>query len=132
MLTDCVDGFGQMLHIALKEYYFVSHNEDSVEDSLRGNDQLTYEINYPGLASTTIWDLSVSSQVCVDFLWRLFGVCGHTEGSPYFFYNNYKKDKLHPFKAAKDMQWKMLLPWCLVCPLMKTFSLIVNFEQIDM
>ena len=46
---------------------------------------------------------------------------GASEGSPYFLLYNYKKDKHHPLKAAKDMEWKLLLPWCLVVPLIELY-----------
>ena len=67
MLADCFLGFGQMLHAALVKYYNDSQNEDSVEHYLHGNDQQTYVIKYPGLATTTVGRLMESSQNCVDF-----------------------------------------------------------------
>ena len=85
MLDDCVVGFGQMLYLALRAYYFVSRNEDDREEALDGNAQLTYEISYPGLASTTIFKLSRSIPDCINFLWRLLKASGASEGSPYFF-----------------------------------------------
>ena len=121
MLNDCVVGFGQVLYLALKAYYFVSRNEDDREEALDGNAQLTYEISYPGLAPTTIFKLSRSISDCINFLWRLLKASGASEGSPYFFLYNYKKDMHDPLKAAKNMEWKLLLPWCLVVPLIRTF-----------
>ena len=117
----CVVGFGQMLYIALRAYYFVSRNEDDREEALDGNAQLTYEISYPGLAPTTIFKLSESIAECVNFLWRLLLASGDSEGSPYFFTYNYPKDKLDPLKAARKMKWRLLLPWCLVVPLIKLY-----------
>ena len=93
MFSDCVLGFAQMLYVALKEYYLYWHDLESIEDYLRGKDQLTFDIKYPGLPSTTIWTLMQSYQNCVDFLWTLFGVSGYRLGSAYFFvhYDNTEK-----------------------------------------
>ena len=110
MLNDCVVGFGQMLYIALRAYYFVSRNEDDREEALDGNAQLTYEISYPGLAPTTIFKLSRSIPDCINFLWRLLKASGASEGSPYFFLYNCKKDRHDPLRAARNMEWKLLLP----------------------
>ena len=121
MLHDCIVGFGEMLYLALRAHYFVSRNIDDREDALDGNAQLTYEISYPGLPPTTIFRLSESIAECVNFLRGLLLATGDSEGSPYFFTYNYRKDKLDPLKAAKKMEWKLLLPWCLVVPLIKLY-----------
>ena len=121
MLNDCIVGFGQMLYLALRAYYFVSRNDDEREVALDGNAQLTYEISYPGLAPTTIFKLSDTIAECVNFLRGLLMASGDSEGSPYFFIYNYRKDKLDPLKAARKMEWKLLLPWCLVVPLIKSY-----------
>ena len=121
MLHDCIVGFGQMLYLALRAHYFVSRNDDDREDALDGNAQLTYEISYPGLAPITIFRLSESIAECVNFLWGLLSASGDSEGSPYFFTYNYNKKKLDPLRAARKMEWKLLLPWCLVVPLIKLY-----------
>ena len=54
VLSDCVLGFAQMLHVALKRYYMHRHDPESNEDYLRGVDQLTLKIKYPGGPVTTI------------------------------------------------------------------------------
>ena len=39
----------------------------------------------------------------------------------HIFIYNHKKDKHDPLKAAKNIEWKLLLPWCLVVPLIRTY-----------
>ena len=121
MLHDCLVGFGQMLYLALKSHYFVSRNVDDREDAVDGNAQVTHDISYPGLAPITIARLSESVGECVNFLWRLLWASGDSEGSPYFFIYNYPKKQLDPLRAVRKMQWKLLLPWCLVVPLIKSY-----------
>ena len=121
MLDDCICGFGAMLYLALKSHYFVSRNGDDREDAVDGNAQVTHDISYPGLALITIARLSESVGECVNFLWRLLWASGDSEGSPYFFIYNYPKKQLDPLRAVRKMQWKLLLPWCLVVPLLKLY-----------
>ena len=51
----------------------------------------------------------------------MLSATGDSEGSPYFFIYNYNKKKLDPLKATRKMEWKLLLPWCLVVPLIKLY-----------
>ena len=119
MLTDCFQGFGQMLHAALLIHfqdcgYYVS------DQHYFSAEQRSYEIRYPGVVTTTIQKLMQSSQVCVDFVTSLYNASGHTHGSAYFFSYNYNTS-LTPWKATTKMSWKILLPLCLVRPLVKSF-----------
>ena len=121
MFSDCVLGFAQMLHVGLKQYYVPQHDPESNVDHLRGNEQLTFRIIYPGGPVTRIASLIHSYRNCVDFLWALFQVGGRTDGSVYFFVYRYDTDNCGPLDAARKMQWKMVLPWCIAYPLLKVF-----------
>mgnify|MGYP001496054846 CR=1 FL=1 len=120
MLADCFQGFGQMLHAALLVHFHDCQYEDSEKQYLPGNAQRSCVIHYPGLASTTIEKLMTSTKDCVDFVKSLYDASGRSHGSAYFYSYNLNRD-LTPWKAIKGMQWKILLPVCLVRPLVKTF-----------
>ena len=125
MFSDCVLGVAQMLHVGLKQYYVPQHDPESNVDHLRGNEQLTFRITYPGGPVTRIASLIHSYGNCVDFLWALFQVGGRRDGSVYFFVYRYDTDNCGPLDAARKMQWKMVLPWRIAYPLLKVFSTIV-------
>ena len=119
MLADCLQGFGQMLHAALIIHfeecgYYVSDGHYFYPEQRRK------EIHYPGVVTTTIQKLMQSSQVCIDFVTRLYYASDHSHGSAYFFSYNYNTS-LTPWKATTKMSWKILLPLCLVRPLVKSF-----------
>ena len=120
MLADCFQGFGHTLHAALLVHFHDCQYEDAEKQYLPGNAQRSCVIRYPGLATTTIEKLMESSKVCVDFVKTLYDASGHTHGSAYFDCYNFNRD-LTPWKAIKGMQWKILLPVCLVRPLVKSF-----------
>ena len=125
MLAGCLQGFGQMLYAALIIHfeecgYYVSDGHYFYPEQRRK------EIHYPGAVTTTIQKLMQSSQVCIDFVTRLYYASDHSHGSAYFFSYNYNTS-LTPWKATTKMSWKILLPLCLVRPLVKSFLVqIVN------
>ena len=119
-LSYCFQGFGEMLHTALMVHFQDCQFEDSAKQYLPGNAQRSCVIHYPGVARTTIEKLMESSKVCVDFVKTLYDAGGHANGSAYF-YSYSLNANLTPLKAIKGMQWKILLPVCLVRPLVKTF-----------
>ena len=119
MLAGCLQGFGQMLYAAL-----IIHFEELgcyvSDEHYFYHEQRRKEIHYPGAVTTTIQKLMQSSQVCIDFVTRLYYASDHSHGSAYFFSYNYNTS-LTPWKATTKMSWKFLLPLCLVRPLVKSF-----------
>ena len=99
MLADCLQGFGQMLYAAL-----IIHFEELGCYVSDGHyfypEQRSKEIHYPGAVTTTIQKLMQSSQVCIDFVTRLYYASDHSHGSAYFFSYNYNTS-LTPWKASE-------------------------------
>ena len=119
MLAGCLQGFGQMLYAALMVHFkdlgcYVSDGQYLCPEQRRN------KIYYPGAVTTTIQKLMQSSQDCIDFVTRLYYANDHSQGSAYFFSYNFNTS-LSPWKATAKMSWKILLPLCLVRPLVKSF-----------